>query len=323
MTLADIVWEHRLLRLATATTVPLLAAVVLATAVMPRGRSRPGRASRRSASLPRRARHGLRLALEVGHDSRASSSSPPSSSCRGSASTGRPSTASGSTTPGACSLCSGAACGAGLLRCSSARLGAALARRLHGAEAVPRRLPGRIGLWTRRTITAVAALGGARLDRLLVARPGTTPRSPTPAASPSRGASQRSRSPSSAAAISGSRSAVTAWRTPCAALPARWSDSERNQAVHALPLCDLAARDFVVVDWDQRGAGKSHSALEPRGRRTRSTGSCRHRRASAYLRERFDERRIYLAGTSWGSTLGVLAAAEPSRSTRSSAAARW
>ena len=28
---------------------------------------------------------------------------------------------------------------------------------------------------------------------------------------------------------------------------------------------------------------------------------------SAYLRERFDERRIYLAGTSWGSTLGVLA----------------
>jgi proline iminopeptidase len=64
---------------------------------------------------------------------------------------------------------------------------------------------------------------------------------------------------------------------------------------------------FVVVTWDQRGTGKSYSALDPVRTLTLDQMVADAIELSEYLAERFDEERIYLHGQSWGSTLGVLA----------------
>jgi len=66
-------------------------------------------------------------------------------------------------------------------------------------------------------------------------------------------------------------------------------------------------QDFVVAVWDQRGAGKSYPALDPTDTFTPEQLTSDALELTAYLRDRFDEEKIYLAGNSWGSTLGVLA----------------
>jgi pimeloyl-ACP methyl ester carboxylesterase len=67
-------------------------------------------------------------------------------------------------------------------------------------------------------------------------------------------------------------------------------------------------QDFTVVAWDQRGAGKSYSALDPVDTFTTNQLVSDTVEVTNYLRERFDQEKIYLVGQSWGSTLGVLAA---------------
>lgn len=69
-------------------------------------------------------------------------------------------------------------------------------------------------------------------------------------------------------------------------------------------------QDFVVVAWDQRGAGKSYAALDPTDTFTLDSLVADTVEVTEYLRGRFEEERIYLVGQSWGSTLGVLAARE-------------
>jgi pimeloyl-ACP methyl ester carboxylesterase len=64
---------------------------------------------------------------------------------------------------------------------------------------------------------------------------------------------------------------------------------------------------FVVVNWDQRGSGKSYSEAIPD-----STFTIRHfvddtHELANWLRRRFNQDKIYLMGHSWGSALGVLA----------------
>ena len=71
-------------------------------------------------------------------------------------------------------------------------------------------------------------------------------------------------------------------------------------------LFDDLSRDFVVVDWDQRGAGKSYSALDPTSTWTVNQAVSDTVELTNYLRQRFNEQKIYLLGESWGSTLGVL-----------------
>jgi pimeloyl-ACP methyl ester carboxylesterase len=66
-------------------------------------------------------------------------------------------------------------------------------------------------------------------------------------------------------------------------------------------------QNFTVVAWDQRGAGKSYSALDPTETFTVQQLVADTVEVTNYLRDRFDEDRIYLVGQSWGSTLGVLA----------------
>jgi pimeloyl-ACP methyl ester carboxylesterase len=68
-------------------------------------------------------------------------------------------------------------------------------------------------------------------------------------------------------------------------------------------------RDFVVVQWDRRGAGKSFDA------RLQATGLSVSQTLedtfdlTRQLRARFGQQRIYLVGHSWGSYLGLLAIA--------------
>lgn len=68
--------------------------------------------------------------------------------------------------------------------------------------------------------------------------------------------------------------------------------------------------NFVVVTWDQRGAGKSYAALDPVDTFTLDQFVADTIEVTDFLRERFDEDKIFLVGQSWGSTLGALAAAE-------------
>lgn len=65
--------------------------------------------------------------------------------------------------------------------------------------------------------------------------------------------------------------------------------------------------DFVVAVWDQRGSGKSMAALEPAETLTVEQMVRDTLEVTDYLRQRFGRDRVYLVGSSWGTTLGVLA----------------
>lgn len=67
-------------------------------------------------------------------------------------------------------------------------------------------------------------------------------------------------------------------------------------------------QDFVVATWDQRGTGRSYPALDPTDTLTVARMVDDTVAVAEYLRQRFDQDRIYLVGQSWGSGLGVLAA---------------
>ncbi|NMM17164.1 MAG: alpha/beta hydrolase [Cellulomonas sp.] len=69
-------------------------------------------------------------------------------------------------------------------------------------------------------------------------------------------------------------------------------------------------KNFVVATWDQRGTGKSAAALEPVATLTVDQAVSDTIEVSEYLRARFDQSKIYLVGSSWGTTLGVLAVAQ-------------
>jgi len=64
---------------------------------------------------------------------------------------------------------------------------------------------------------------------------------------------------------------------------------------------------FHASGKEQRGAGKSYSALDPAATLTLDQMVSDTVEVTSYLRSRFDEERIYLVGNSWGATLGVLA----------------
>ena len=66
-------------------------------------------------------------------------------------------------------------------------------------------------------------------------------------------------------------------------------------------------RDFVVVQWDRRGAGKSFAARSPSSGLTVSQTLEDTYELTRDLRARFAQQRIYLVGHSWGSYLGLLA----------------
>ncbi len=77
-----------------------------------------------------------------------------------------------------------------------------------------------------------------------------------------------------------------------------------SQLVTERRALDALEDHFVVVNWEQPGAGKSFDAVNRRElspERYVSDGIA----LVEYLRERFGEEKVYLLGESWGSALGV------------------
>lgn len=68
-------------------------------------------------------------------------------------------------------------------------------------------------------------------------------------------------------------------------------------------------KSFVVVQWDQRGAGKSWSSSIPKESMTIEQFVSDTHELVEHLRARFKAEKIYLVGFSWGSIVGVQAAA--------------
>jgi proline iminopeptidase len=181
-------------------------------------------------------------------------------------------------------------------------LGAALARRRSGFVR-PTRLRTRLGLYARRGVAALVAVGvGAMV--FFIARPGSTP--------PITGVDGE--------IVPGSIATLEKVQLPGGeqwiSIRGHSQDNPVLLYLHGGPgqsgmpftrfLFGDIARDFVLVDWDQRGNGKSLAALDPTSSYTLDGIINDTAELSRYLAERFDERKIYLAGTSWGTTLGVL-----------------
>jgi len=65
-------------------------------------------------------------------------------------------------------------------------------------------------------------------------------------------------------------------------------------------------KEFVVVHWDQRGAGKSnHSGFDENSMSLNRFIEDTHE-LTAWLKDRFDQEKIFLLGHSWGTQLGIL-----------------
>jgi proline iminopeptidase len=185
---------------------------------------------------------------------------------------------------------------------AGATIGAALARRQSGF--VPStRLRSKVARNSRRTVTALAVAGVAAMV-FFIARPGTTP--------PITDANGD--------AVAGSIATLEKVHLPGGdqwiSIRGYSQDNPVLLYLHGGPgqsgmpftrfIYSDIAKDFVVVDWDQRGNGKSMTALDPTSTYTLDGIVEDAAALSRYLAQRFDERKIYLAGTSWGSTLGVL-----------------
>lgn len=69
-------------------------------------------------------------------------------------------------------------------------------------------------------------------------------------------------------------------------------------------------RYFTVVNWDQRGAGKSYAAICDKSHMHIDQFVSDLIELTQYLETRFDKKKITLLGHSWGSAIGVLAVSE-------------
>ena len=65
-------------------------------------------------------------------------------------------------------------------------------------------------------------------------------------------------------------------------------------------------KHYVVVHWDQRGAGKSYHSNIPKSSMNVSQFVSDAHQLVLYLQKRFGVKKVYLIGHSWGSLLGIL-----------------
>jgi pimeloyl-ACP methyl ester carboxylesterase len=65
-------------------------------------------------------------------------------------------------------------------------------------------------------------------------------------------------------------------------------------------------KHFIVVTWDQRGAGKSYQAINPHSAMTIDRFVLDTGELTQLLCQRFNQKKIFLVGHSWGSLIGIL-----------------
>lgn len=64
-------------------------------------------------------------------------------------------------------------------------------------------------------------------------------------------------------------------------------------------------KHFIVVNWDQRGAGKSYNAIKDTGKMNIDQFIQDTLELTQYLMKKFNKKKIVLAGHSWGSMIGA------------------
>jgi pimeloyl-ACP methyl ester carboxylesterase len=64
-------------------------------------------------------------------------------------------------------------------------------------------------------------------------------------------------------------------------------------------------KHFIVVTWDQRGAGKSYQAINPHSSMTIARFILDTGELTQLLCDRFNQKKIFLIGHSWGSAIGI------------------
>lgn len=182
-------------------------------------------------------------------------------------------------------------------------LGAGLSRRASDGRSAPHGW-GRVGVYTRR---GIAVLAGVALVALAaaIARPATT----DPILGPDGGPLTDSIAELTRVDIGGHELAMLirgrSTDNPVLLFLAGGPGGSELGAMRRH--LEALEQDFVVVTWDQRGAGKSYRSLDPTETLTLEQAVDDTLEVTDYLRRRFGREKIYLVGQSWGSTLGVLA----------------
>jgi pimeloyl-ACP methyl ester carboxylesterase len=67
----------------------------------------------------------------------------------------------------------------------------------------------------------------------------------------------------------------------------------------------LLERDFIVVEWDQRGAGKSARAIDPQRAMNIAQFVEDTHELTEILLKRYHQKNLILVGSSWGSVIGI------------------
>ncbi|MGE3380810.1 MAG: alpha/beta fold hydrolase [Nocardioides sp.] len=185
-----------------------------------------------------------------------------------------------------------------------AALGAALARRRRSTGHRSRSFPSALGLWLRRSIAVVTGLVLVALAAF-IARPAST----DPIVDADGQTIAGSVAELTRVEVDGRDLALMirgrSAQNPVLLFLAGGPGGSELGAMrrHSVALED----DFVVVTFDQRGTGKSYDQLDPTDTMTLDGAVDDALAVTNYLRDRFDEDKVYLVGQSWGTTLGVLA----------------
>lgn len=186
-----------------------------------------------------------------------------------------------------------------------AALGAAWTRRRLSYARAHRGLLGGLGLWLRRGVAVVTAVSLVALAAF-VARPATT----DPIVDASGQTVAGSVAELTRVKIGGHDLSLLirgrSIENPVLLFLAGGPGGSELGAMrrHSAALED----DFVVVNLDQRGTGKSYDQLDPTATLTLDRAVADAIEVTDYLRDRFGQDKVYLVGQSWGTILGVLAA---------------